>query len=184
MSITELLQKVVGKQHKRKASRLTSYRRMIHRIADGDEPPASAVAKLLDEVGKSPEQLREDVELYDRRRKLRQQVDEAERLDAKRPQLEKAIEEADKVLAEAKAEHERATAPFCSQLFDIKKAMKNADNVRRELADTCEEDVLLRQIDEANTEVRNAKRRRFDLSQKIKELHELSEANLRTAAHE
>ena len=59
MSLSTLIDSILGKQKKRQEARLTDFRDVVVRIADGHEPDVEHVDAILHDAGKSLDDLRQ-----------------------------------------------------------------------------------------------------------------------------
>jgi len=94
-----VLEKVIAKMSKRKTDAAADYRAAVIQLADGHEPDADQLAKVLERSSKTPGDLRDAVASLIERRRLRAV------LDAK-PKAEKRIAEIDAATGKIEAKRE------------------------------------------------------------------------------
>jgi len=97
MSLTALLDKIAGRQHERRQAREADFRQLVVDIADGNEPDADQVEHVLGGNQKTIDDLREAVELLQRRRELRRMMDSEPKLAEERNNIQEQIAEADRI---------------------------------------------------------------------------------------
>jgi hypothetical protein len=137
MNVTQLFDRIAGKQRERQHSREMDFRKLVTEIADGTDPDPNTVDQILSDSHKSLEDLQQAVELLLRRRELRATLDKAKRLAKDRGRIAKQIAAADKLLEQAETQHEDTTAPLYARIEAIKQADVDAERARRDLWETC-----------------------------------------------
>lgn len=133
MAISELLDKVIGKQKTMAEKREAQFTALVKKIADGREPDADAVAAALEETGKTVDDLRSAVDALLERRRLRAQVDAVSGLEAERVKLAAEIAAADAALEKAEKDHREVVAPRLDRLQQIRQGLSDAADAKREL---------------------------------------------------
>ncbi|MCH5374332.1 MAG: hypothetical protein JJ992_10160, partial [Planctomycetes bacterium] len=147
MQLTALLDKIAGRQREREHARQSDFRTIVTQIADGREPDADHVDRVLNEANKTLDDLRLDVERLQRRRELRKQVDQIPGLLAERRDVENRIKAADKALDDAEQRHAETTFPPTARLDEIRDSLSAAETAKRELVDTCTDAGLLAEVE-------------------------------------
>jgi hypothetical protein len=142
MNVTTLLEKIAGKQRLREQARVNDFRTLVKMIATGHEPDVEQVDSILSESGKSIDDLRCLVELYQARVALRKQFDELPRLEAERKDIIEKINKADEALDAAERKHEEVTGPLRGRLEFVGRAMEESTRARQLLWDNCADDKL------------------------------------------
>lgn len=178
MSIANLLQRVTSRQKKRERKRRTDYHGMVRQIAEGNEPATDDVDHLLHDTGKTVDELAADVELMTRRLKWREAYDKKPAFQAEFESMQAQIAECDKVLEAAEKKHDDDTNPLYSRMSDAKFGLREAEEARRGLADTCMDNDLLKTLEEVNAELRVLNTKRYELEREIRELREQSASDL------
>lgn len=156
MSIASLIERIAGKQRERQAARAADFRSLVARIADGQEPDADTVDRVLQDAGKSLDELRQAVERLHHRRQLREQLDRLPALASERQEIEKQIAAADAALEAAEKKHSETTGPLVARLQQIRELVAAAEAAKRQLADTCTDDALLAEHRQVQAEVSKA----------------------------
>jgi len=149
MSLTIVIDSILGKQKKRQEARLTDFRDVVVRIADGHEPDVDRVDAILHDAGKSLDDLRQAVEQLQNRRQLRDQWNLLPALNAERKEIEAKIAAANKALDAADAHHTEVTVPLHARLQEIRDASWAAESAKNELWQTCQDPVLTASLAEA-----------------------------------
>jgi len=147
MSLTSLLDSITNRQESRKRSKWSDYKSLVAAICDGKEPSADVVAQTLADNETTLDELRHDVLLLERRRKLRAEMDAAPPLEPEDRKLAKQIERAETELKKLVDEREAAMAPLYQRRHEIKQICKRATEAQRELRATCEDKELLEEYE-------------------------------------
>ncbi len=113
------------------------------RVADGQEPEADTLERVLQDACKSLDDLRQAVERLQRGRQLREHLDRLPALMAERQEIEKQIAAADAALEAAEKKHGETTGPVVARIEQIRELVCAADAARRQLACTCTDEALL-----------------------------------------
>lgn len=142
MSLMSLLEKITGKQKQREKARIDDFRTLVRTIGAGKEPDADQVERILVITGKSVEDLRAAVELYQQRFALRTQLNSLSKLTTERKEIEQQMAKANEALEEAERQHEETMNPLIRQHEIVRQAMQEAERARQQLIDTCPFDEL------------------------------------------
>ena len=137
MSLMNLLEKITGKQKQREKARIDDFPTLVRTIGAGKEPDADQVERVLLSTGKSVEELRAAVELYQRRSVMRTQVNSLPKLESERKEIEQQMTKANAALEEAERQHEETMNPLISQHEIVRHVMQEAELARRQLVETC-----------------------------------------------
>ncbi|MCO6458894.1 MAG: hypothetical protein J5I93_26600 [Pirellulaceae bacterium] len=178
MNIANLLQRVTSRQKKRERKRRNDYHEMVRQIAAGKEPTTDDVDHLLHDTGKSVDELAADVEVMTRRLKWRETYDKKPALQAEFEAMQAQIAECDKVLEAAEKNHDEETNPLYGRMSDAKFRMRECEEARKGLADTCMDNDVLNALDEVNTQKRTAHTKRCELEREIRELKQQADSDL------
>lgn len=148
MSLSSLLERIVGRQKDRERARATDFRTLVRHIADGEAPDEGLLEAVLWEAGKTPDELRAAVELVAQRRGWKSVIDTATVLEAERADVLKLVAAAGQALEAAQAEHDRVCGPLRAKLEQIAESRLTAESARRRLTDTCDDPALLAEMEE------------------------------------
>jgi hypothetical protein len=181
MSIATVIERIVGKQRERQAA---GFRELVVEIADGNEPNADVVSQVLRDADQSHDDLREAVELLQRRREIRKKWDHIPDLMTQRRELERQMAEADRELETAERKHYMTVNPIGAELEQLKEATWEGEKAKQELWDTCTDPMLLGQL--ADVQLRLAKRREeaTDLRRRIDDLRSWAKNERTEAEHQ
>jgi chromosome segregation ATPase len=170
MNIATIIERIVGKQRERQAARAADFRDIVIQIADGNEPDAEFVAQVLDEAGKSLDDLKKAVELLQHRRQLRQKWDAIPGLMDQRHDVEQQMAEADRELEAAESKHFATMNPLSAQLDQLRAATQEGENAKRELWNTCSDPALLAKLADVRGRLAKAEKETADLQTSINNL--------------
>jgi hypothetical protein len=138
----DVLEKIVSKQKEIEKARADDFRALAYAIASGEEPDPKRVDRTLNAAGRSLDDLRAAVEVYQQRLALKAKADAAAGLRARCQEIEEQIRQADAALAEAERQHTETTAPLRAQLEVLHRQLQESEEARRELARTCPDERL------------------------------------------
>jgi chromosome segregation ATPase len=174
MSITTMIERIIGKQRERQAA---DFRGLVVQIADGKEPDAEFVAQVLRDADKTVDELQQAVELLRRRRQWRQQYDRLPGLADERTQVERQIAAADAVLEAAQKEYERVIHPLCFRMQDLRDATSEAEKAERQLWATCTDPELLDKLADVQTRLSQVRQEAGDLRRQTDNLRERAKSD-------
>ncbi len=183
MNLTSLFEKITSKQKQREKARVNDFRTLVRTIATGQEPDADQVEQVLSESGKSLDDLRAAVELYQRRFALRTQVNSLPKLEAERKEVERQLCKADEALEAAEQQHADVTAPLHGRLEMLRQAMQDAERSRQQLVETCPDDELRERLGDLQRRHTEAHDRSFKLRQTINDCRTWAKSDRAEAAH-
>lgn len=169
MSLTSLLDLITNRQASRKRSKWSDYRSLVAAICDGKEPSADVVAQTLADNERTLDELRHDVLLLERRRKLRAEMDAAPPLESEDRKLAKQIDRAETERKQLVDEREAAMAPMYQRRHEIKEIRKRASEAQRDLRSTCEDRELLEEYEATRAEYHEAQAECERLEQEIRQ---------------
>jgi chromosome segregation ATPase len=172
MSLSTLFDRIFKAQKQREESRVRDYRSLVAQIASGTEPQADRLDQILLASGKSVEQLRADVELYQQRRAWREQYDALPKLNEEKTAIERQIAEAEKAFEAARRQYEAATDPLHARLRQVQEARNQAEAAKGRLQDRCPHVELVAELQQVRDEHREAHDRHMKLALGIKEAGE------------
>jgi len=168
MSALSFFEKLVGLQKQRADTAIGNYRELVAAIARDDEPDPVEVERLLADVDKSVDELRQDVERCQHRMKLKAAVAAMPQLEAERDKLEEEIAAADKILEAAEQQHEEATRPLHARRREVLAALSEGSTALGELVYTCEDGDLRLELEEAEAESHRLERECHDLKERAR----------------
>ena len=87
MSLSSLFEKIAGRQRQREQTRANDFRSLVRAIAGSQEPDADHVDAVLNVSGKSLDDLRQAVELLQKRKELKAQLDTVPALDSEEAEI-------------------------------------------------------------------------------------------------
>lgn len=152
MNVTQLIEKIAGRQKERQQQKVQSYRELVKQIAGGKEPNPESVEATLEAAGKSLDDLQKAVKLYEQRMTWKAQVAMQASLEKEQQRLHKEVAAADKALEDAESLHNEVTGPLYGDMAQIKDGMNDASTARSRLFDTCDDETLWQQLRELNRE--------------------------------
>jgi hypothetical protein len=132
-----MLKELLSELETRRKDRETDFWATARKLAAGDKVTAAAVEKLLAESGKTPTELQAAVELMTQRAHWHEQRRKATSLEKEQAALKDRIAAEDRKLADAEKAHADATRPLYARLHEIKAAISDASDARRNLIKTC-----------------------------------------------
>jgi hypothetical protein len=183
MSLTGLFEKITRKQQQRAKARVDDFRALVRAIADSQEPDADQVERVLSDTGKSLDDLRAAVELYQRRFAMRAQVNSVPKLEAERKGVEQQLLKADAALEAAEQQHTETTAPLHGRLEMLRQAMQEAERSRHQLVETCPDEELCERLADLQRRHDEAHDRSFKLRQAINDSRTWAKSDRAEAAH-
>jgi hypothetical protein len=137
MSITNLFEKIAGRQKQREKSRIEDFRGLVRAIANGQEPDADRVDAVLLESGQSLDDLKAAVELLQKRMESKAKLDTVPKLEAEKAELEAKIGKAAEILSAAEAKFNETVNPLRWRHEDIKNELQQMWNLPQELVESC-----------------------------------------------
>lgn len=132
-----MLKELLSELETRRKDRESDFWATARKLASGEKVTAAAVEKLLAESGKSPADLQAAVDLMAQRAQWADQRRKAAALEKEQAALKDRIAAEDRKLADAETAHADATAPLYARLHEIKAAISDAGDARRNLIRTC-----------------------------------------------
>jgi chromosome segregation ATPase len=167
MSLSNVIDRILGKQQSRQAARAADFRGIVAQIADGHEPDVDHVDAILHDAGKSLDDLRQAVEQLQHRRQLKDQCKQLPALAAERKDVEAKIDAANKALDEADTHHTDVTVPLNARLQEIRDQQWAAEAAKQELWSTCSDPVLKAKHAEAEKALADAHQNLANLRMQI-----------------
>jgi len=178
MTALSFFEKFIGLQQQRAQTAIAGYRELVAAIATGKEPTPAEVERLLAEADKSLNDLRQDVERYQRRMALKAAVAAMPKLEDERRALDEQIAKADRILKAAEEQHDETTRPLYFRRREVGKALSDGSTAFAELVYSCEDPDLRRELDEFEAELRrldehhrHLESRAYQMDRKSREEH-------------
>jgi hypothetical protein len=137
-----MLKELLSELETRRKDRESDFWATARKLAAGEKVTTAAVEKLLAESGKTPAELEAAVELMTQRAQWHEQRRKAAALEKEQAALKDRIGAEDKKLAAAEVAHADATRPLYARLHDIKTAISDASDARRNLIRMCPDAAL------------------------------------------
>ncbi|MSR55699.1 MAG: hypothetical protein EXS09_20820 [Gemmataceae bacterium] len=117
---------------------MSAWKKLTAELADGaSEPEPGQVAELLADLGKSPDDLRQAVELLAQRRTWKAQFAASGSLSAEYAENLKRLESAEVILTDARTQYEKFLDPIARRQQQILSSQILAGVAERELRRTC-----------------------------------------------
>jgi TATA-binding protein-associated factor Taf7 len=167
MNVTQLIEKIAGRQKERQQQKVQSYRDLVRQIASGKEPNPESVEATLEAAGKSLDDLQKAVKLYEQRMTWKAQVAMQQSLEKEQQRLQKEVAAADKALEDAESLHNEVTAPLYGELHQIKEGLSDASRARQLLFDSCDNEELWGHLRELSQESQRLMDENRDLQGRI-----------------
>jgi predicted nucleic acid-binding Zn-ribbon protein len=167
MTLTTLFEKIAGKQRQREQTRVDDFRALVRSIGTGKEPDADQVDRILNEAGKSLDELRAAVELFQKRHALRTQINALPKLEAERKEVEQKIGRAVEALEAAERLYDETTYPLTGRLEVVKQAIFDAGRARQQMVETCPYPELKAKLHDLERQFAEANDKAFKLRQTI-----------------
>jgi predicted nucleic acid-binding Zn-ribbon protein len=183
MSLTSLFDSIAGKQKQREKARVNDFRALVRSIGTGQEPDADQVERVLSDAGKSLDDLRAAVELYQKRFAMRTLVNSLPKLEAERKEIELHLSKADAALEAAEQQHADVTAPLHGRLEMLRQAMQDAERSRQQLVETCPDEELRERLADLQRRHAEAHDRSFKLRQAINDCRTWAQSDRAEVAH-
>ena len=152
MNVTQLIEKIAGRQKERQQQKVQSYRDLVKQIAGGKEPNPESVEATLEAAGKSLDDLQKAVKLYEQRMTWKAQVAMQQSLEKEQQRLHKEVAAADKALEDAESLNNEVTGPLYGELHQIKEGLSDASRARQLLFDSCDNEELWGQLRDLSQE--------------------------------
>lgn len=137
-----MLKELLSELETRRKDRESDFWTTARKLASGEKVTAAAVEKLLAESGKTPAELQAAVELMTQRVQWHEQRRKAAALEKEQAAVKDRIGVEDKKLTDAETAHADATRPLYARLHEIKAAISDASDARRNLIKTCPDAAL------------------------------------------
>ena len=184
MTALSFFEKFVGHQQQRAQSAIAGYRELVPAIATGDEPNPAEVERLLAEAGKSLDDLRKDVEHYQRRMALKAAVAAVPKLEDQRRELDEQIAAADRILEAAEKQHEETTDPLYARRRKVDKTLSDGSTALAELVYSCQAPDLRRELEECEAEQRRLDEQHRHLENQVRQMQRKAQEEHQDAEHQ
>lgn len=137
-----MLSELLSELESRKKSREADFWATARQLAAGEKVAPAAVERLLADSGRTPANLKAAVDLMQQRRQWAEVVDGAAALEKERASINERIAAEDRKLAAAEQAHTDATGPLHFRLDAIRAGVREAEDARHRLNETCPYDEL------------------------------------------
>lgn len=136
--ITTFFEQLESKVSQTQNARMSAWKKLTAELADGQsEPDADHVTQLLADLKKSPDDLKQAVDLLIQRRTWKVQFSASSSLDAEYAENLKRGEAAEVILTNARTEYEKLLAPIVRRQQEILSSKILVGIAERELRRTC-----------------------------------------------
>lgn len=169
MSITNLFEKIAGRQKQREKSRIEDFRGLVRAIANGQEPDADRVDAVLRESGQSVDDLKAAVELLQRRTEEKARLDTVPKLEAEKAELEAKIGKAAEILNAAETKFNETVNPLRWRLDEIKSDIQQMWSLPQQLVESCPYPELIERAAQVEQMKREAHEEATALRRRIEE---------------
>jgi hypothetical protein len=134
--LTKTIDKIRGMREERQAKQGTEYRSLVEMLAEGKEPDAMKLERVLRDFGRSEEDLAADVASLARRREARKCLDGAAKVNEIASGIAGLIADADSALERAKSEHRAKVEALKVQQADAAGLLQDIAAARQVLLET------------------------------------------------
>jgi predicted nucleic acid-binding Zn-ribbon protein len=179
MNLTSLLEKIARRQEERRVTQWSDYRKLVAEVCDGKEPDADRLANVLADNDRTLENLRHDVQLLTKRRKLREQMLAIDPLAGEAKKVEKAIADGEQELERITERHKEKMSPIYARRFEISQIRKLADQARDDLRATCEDRELVAEYEELQPKIDGLRRQCGEIEREIHQREVWRDGDLR-----
>ncbi|MCA9183985.1 MAG: hypothetical protein R3E01_10070 [Pirellulaceae bacterium] len=184
MTALSFFEKFIGHQQLQAQTAIAGYRELVPAIATGKEPNPAEVERLLVDAGKSLDDLRQDVEHYQRRSALKSAVAAVPKLEDQRRELDEQIGEADRILEAAEKQHEETTDPLYARRREVDKALSDGSTALAELVYSCQDPDLRRELEECEAEQRRLDEQHRHLESQANRMDRQAQVERQDAEHQ
>lgn len=166
MNAMSFFEKISGLQRKREQRQDQQYSDVVRSLVMGKEPDPEEVDRILSEAGIMVAELQEDVEKGRERMVMHTLANSLPGFQANRDEIAKQIKAIDTEFAKAEKAHNDARLPLENQLRECDDAIRQATRAREDLVVTCEDPVLLGEIEHVESEMERLAETNRDLLSK------------------
>jgi chromosome segregation ATPase len=184
MSISGYFEKITGLELQRRKRRMSCYTDIVAAIAKNQQPSPVEAESILDEVGKSVEELRIDVDKYRRRLQLKALVASLPDVDRELADIDKQIKEQDQLLERAESRHDEVTAPLYARKSELREQRMEAAEAGRQLFATCEDTGLLEQLAQVTDDLEELIKSNRELQTQVSYLNTTADTERHRASRE
>jgi predicted nucleic acid-binding Zn-ribbon protein len=170
MSLSSLFDKIAGRQRQREQTRVNDFRSLVRAIAAGQEPDAEHVDGVLTVSGKTLDDLKQAVELYQKRKDMKAQLDTVPALDAEEAEINKRIGKAREVFDAARTKFEEEVNPLRWRREQIAAERIEAMRLPQQLVATCPYEELVERLKATERAWREAHAEKDRLDRELVEL--------------
>ncbi len=134
--IDTLLNKIRNRRETTQRNRIASYLELVRVVGDGKEPDDDDIDRVLDESGKTVDQLATDVETYQRRVRWRDQLDSVETHEARLAEIAEELEAERDLFLKAEQRFNDIAQALGGEKQEIHSALTMANSAHRSLIET------------------------------------------------
>ena len=131
--MSSVLDKIIQKRAEREKAQESDWRALAEQIANGSEPPLKRVEEILEDTGRTIDDLRREVRRRQRRKELAATLATVPQLNAEAAEIQRRIAEEDARLQAAEQAHAEAVIPLHAQYRRTAEASAAASAVVEEL---------------------------------------------------
>lgn len=181
-----MLSELLSELESRKKSREADFWATARKLAAGEKVAPQAVECLLVESGRTTSDLKAAVELMQQRRQWSDAATRAAALEIERASIQERIAAEDRKLAAAEQAHTDATAPLHFRIDIIRAGLRDAEDARQRLIETCPYDDLKAELAGVTRQLADLRNRATGLRQQAGRAKDaeadMAEANRHAAA--
>lgn len=184
MNAMSFFEKISGLQRKREQKQDQQYSDVVRSLVMGKEPDPEEVDRILSEAGITVSQFQADVEKGRERMTMHALANSLPNLQANRDEIAKQIKAVDTEFAKAEKAHDDARLPLEDRLRECDEAIKQATRAREDLVVTCEDPVLLGEMEHVESELERLREVNRDLLSKAAYFENLADTERNMADKE
>jgi|694.fasta_scaffold68453_1 chromosome segregation ATPase len=184
MSISSYFEKITGLELQRRNRRLNTYTDIVVAIAKEQPPSPVEVESILDEVGKTVEELRTDVDKHRRRLELKSLLATVPVIDRELAEIDRQLSEEGKRLEQAESRHDEVTTPLCARKKELREKRLEASSASQKLFNTCEDPGLQEQLRQVGGELEELLNKNRELVSQISYLNTTADMERHRASNE
>lgn len=153
MNATSFFEKITGLQRKREERQDQQYSDIVRSLVKGTDPDPEEVERILSEAEITVAEFQDDVEKGRERMIMHTLANSLPGFQANRDEIAKQIKSLDAEFAKAEKAHDDARFPLEKQLRECDEAINQATRAREDLVATCDDPVLLGEMEHVESEL-------------------------------
>lgn len=154
MNALSIFEKITGLRRKREEQSDQQYSDIVASLVAGTEPDPEEVERILSDAGKSVDKLKADVQKGQERMAMHAMANALPKLQKDRKQILKDIDKLDAEFEKLEDQHDESRRPLVHQLKQCDEAIRDAEKAKSQLVETCEDPVLLAEMEHLQSEIR------------------------------